>query len=481
MTHPGGHLLWGLALVAVTVALVAIVRNRAIKRRLTFALVALGGYLVTHGFAWYFAQAGTLDEARFAQLNTLEELFLAFALINAAVALLLNPWFSQRAPDRAPAIVQDAIVVSLFAIVAAFGLGEQAWITSTAVAALVGFALQEQLSNAFAGLAIQVEKPFRVGHWIKVGDFEGRVAEVTWRATKMRTKAGNMVILPNNIVARDPVHNYSEPADPTRSFIDVGIGYEVPPGQVRDALLTALRQVPGILTLPAPDINLRDFGASAIIYRVHFWLDDMEMDEDATAAVRTAVYYELGRRNIEIPWPIQIEYSREEAPKDTPELRRGFAQTVAAVPVFAPLGADAHQAIAATARLQSYGHDEVIVREGEAGDSMFLVRRGEVRVTVGEDRREVAVTKAGGYFGEMSLLTGTPRSATVIARGDVDLLEIDADAFGAWVRTHPEAIEAMAGVAEARRRELDATRGTPEARAAARLSLARRMREFFGL
>ena len=87
--------------------------------------------------------------------------------------------------------------------------------TSAVSAVVIGFALQDTLGNAFAGLAIQSEKPFNVGHWIRVGDFEGRVAEVTWRATKLRTKSGNFVILPNNIVSKEAITNYSEPAAPT--------------------------------------------------------------------------------------------------------------------------------------------------------------------------------------------------------------------------------------------------------------------------
>ena len=82
---------------------------------------------------------------------------------------------------------------------------------------MLGFALQDTLGNAFAGLAIQSEKPFHVGQWVKVADYEGRVAEVTWRATKLRTKAGNFVILPNNVVSKEAIVNYSEPAAPVRA------------------------------------------------------------------------------------------------------------------------------------------------------------------------------------------------------------------------------------------------------------------------
>ena len=102
--------------------------------------------------------------------------------------------------------------------------------------------MQETLGNAFAGLAIQIEKPFRVGHWITVGSHEGSVREITWRATKILTKSGNMVILPNSLVAREAINNYSEPTTPTRLYVEVGVGYQVPPNEARDALLSALLQ-----------------------------------------------------------------------------------------------------------------------------------------------------------------------------------------------------------------------------------------------
>ena len=154
-----------------------------------------------------------------------------------------------------------------------------------------------------------------------------------------------------------------------------------------------------------------------------------------------AIYYELRRRKIEIPCPIQVEYSREEAPADTPERRERFRQAIAAVPVLASLPAEAHRALAAAAAEQVFADGEVIVREGEPGGSMFIVCRGKVAITIGPERREVAVTEAGGYFGEMSLLTGEPRTATVVARGDCTVLEIGADAFRAYVKSHPDVID----------------------------------------
>ena len=114
---------------------------------------------------------------------------------------------------------------------------QEKFLTTSAVGAVVvGFALQDTLGNAFSGLAIQTEKPYRAGQWIKVGDHEGRVEEITWRATKLRTKTGTFVIVPNNVMSKEAIVNFSEPIIPTRMSVDVGASYAVPPNEVKAAI-----------------------------------------------------------------------------------------------------------------------------------------------------------------------------------------------------------------------------------------------------
>ena len=212
---------------------------------------------------------------------------------------------------RFPSILQDAIVIGLLVLVATFVFEDKLLTTSAVSAVVVGFALQDTLGNAFAGLGIQSEKPFRVGHWIRVGDFEGRVAEVTWRATKLRTKSGNFVIVPNNIIAKDAITNYSEPAVPTRLEVEVGASYLSTPADVKAAALEALGQVPRVLKAPAPDVLLHAFDGSAITYRSASGSTTTSATTRRATRCGRAIYYAFGRRGIEIPWPIEVGYSRE--------------------------------------------------------------------------------------------------------------------------------------------------------------------------
>lgn len=446
-----------------------------IRRRLRFTLLTLFALAALH-----LAAHQNPPIISFASEAAVEQLLLAFAAINAGIALLFNPWFQDRVFDRSPAIVQDALVVAVFGGAAVFLLKDSTFLTASAIAAAaVGFALQDTLANAFAGLAIQIEKPFRVGHWVSVAGYEGAVAEVTWRATKIRTKTGNLVVIPNNTIAKESVNNYSEPAFATRATVEIGADYGVPPNEVREAIVAAVRQAPRVLGTPEPEALVQNFGDSAVIYHARFWIADFAQLEYAQDEVRRAIYYEFRRRSIDIPYPIQVEYSGEKPVQDPAERLDRYCGTIAAASAFAGLPIDCHRALAAAAQERVYGGGEMIVREAEPAGSMFFVQRGRVAITVGPDERQVAVTEAGGYFGEMSLLTGEPRSATVRAMGDATVLEISGEAFGAYVRRHPEVVELLAAGASARRREIDASRAQHTSAPADAGTLVQRIRKFF--
>jgi len=216
-------------------------------------------------------------------------LVLVLATVNATVALLANKWRDDRPNDRFPGIVQDAAVIVLFMAVGTMLLREQLLATSAVGAVVLGFALQDTLGNLFAGLAIQIEKPFRVGHWIQISEREGQVHEITWRATKLRTKAGQFLIVPNSVIAKDPILNFSEPTVPTRVEVEVGASYGSPPNAVKRALLEAIANAPLVMRSPEPQVAIKAFGGSAIEYLAQFWIEDYAADRTALDQVRTSI------------------------------------------------------------------------------------------------------------------------------------------------------------------------------------------------
>jgi CRP-like cAMP-binding protein len=199
--------------------------------------------------------------------------------------------------------------------------------------------------------------------------------------------------------------------------------------------------------------------------------------------VRSYIYYAFRRNNIAIPYPIQIEMSAEEGGM-TPSPAAADPGLLARVPMFAPLSDSEREQLRSVARRVIFAKGEAVVRQGQAGHSLFVIHRGDASVTLDGTEGEVARLRAGDVLGEMSLLTGEARTATVTALTDCDLLEIDADGFRTVVLANPSVLEQVTSVTASRRQELDRHRETHAAAPSqieARQSLLNRVRQFLRL
>ena len=457
------ELIIGAVALAVSLLARAGTTNRLIHGKLRLAILSFAVYaVVSLGLVLGRLPADAELAARIASISNL---LLALGLVSLVVVLLINPWRTDRVPERFPNIVQDAIIIGVFLVVATALMKEKFLTTSAVGAVVIGFALQDTLGNMFAGLALQVEKPFVVGQWIRVGDYEGCVTGITWRATQLRTKTGDAVVLPNNIISKEPITNYSQPGTPTRLTVEVGASYDAPPNRVKAVIAEALADAPLVLASPPYEVVLAEFGASSINYRVKFWIGDYGQDDVARDQVRCNIYYAFRRTGIEIPFPIQVNYQGAELPSMmTPDDRGTYLE---AVELFALLPKEEREQLATLATERVYGAGQTVVRQGQPGESMFVVCQGRVRVTVGEQGTEVATIGPGGFFGEMSLLTGDLRSATVSAIDDCTLLEITADVFRRIALAHPEVLVLVTEAVERRRSGLERTRSIAAVTAAA--------------
>ncbi len=375
----------GVVLFAAALILRITSTNRHVRGRLLASLFAFGLYALLAALLRY----GFLSADLVGPMAFVGPLLIAFGAINGLVALAINPWREDRLPDRFPTIVQDTVVIALFAIVAASILRERLFTTTAVGAVVIGFALQDTLGNLFAGLAIQIEKPFRVGDWVHVSGFDGQVSEITWRATKIRTKAGNLVVVPNSALSRDMIMNYSQPAVDTLIEVDIGASYDVPPNEVKATILAAIADESLISGSKASEVVLADFGPSAIIYRIRVWTTDFASDYRLRDHVRSAVYYAFRRNGIVIPYPIQVEIQRDDAPASVPDPAEA-EQALRLVSIFSSLTDDERAELARGTRRSLFAAGEHIVRQGEGGSSMFIVVRGEAIVTLEPGGREVA-------------------------------------------------------------------------------------------
>ena len=161
----------GVALLVTSLGLRRATVNRHIRGRLLLSAILFAIFTLTAIALSYL----TLDDDTRRLFADLNRLVMAFAVVNFVVAFALNPWRADRLPDRFPAIVQDTLFILLFGVVATLILRDRILATTAVGAVVLGFALQDTLGNLFAGLAIQVERPFRVGDWVTVGGQEGAV------------------------------------------------------------------------------------------------------------------------------------------------------------------------------------------------------------------------------------------------------------------------------------------------------------------
>ena len=470
----------GLALLLTSLGMRQATVNRHIRGRLLLSTGLFAAYTLA-AIALNYVQ---LPEDTRHLIGDINPLVAAFAVINLIVALALNPWKVNRLPDRFPSIVQDSLLILLFGIVATLILRDRILATTAVGAVVLGFALQDTLGNLFSGLAIQIEKPFRVGDWVTIGAQEGSVSEITWRATKLLTKAGNFVVVPNSVMAKDTITNYSVPTRQMRLHVDVGVSYDAPPNFVKSVIAEALKNASELSAARPAEIRISDFAGSAVTYRVWFWVDDFDPDDRAQDQVRSYIYYAFRRNNITIPYPIQIEMSPAEGGMTAAPQVAVDPRVMASVPMFAQLNESERAQLLAVGRPVLYARGEAIVRQGQAGHSLFIIRRGEASVTLAGTTGEVARLHAGEVFGEMSLLTGEARTATVTAAGDCDLLEIDVEGFRRVVLANPSVLERVTTVTSTRREELERHReahAMAAATADARHSFLTRVRQFLRL
>jgi CRP-like cAMP-binding protein len=270
---------------------------------------------------------------------------------------------------------------------------------------------------------------------------------------------------------------------PTRIDVEIGASYNTPPNEVKRAMQEAMANSPLVMKAPEPQVLIKSFGASAIDYIAQFWIEDYAVDRAARDQVRTNLWYTFRRQNIEIPYPIQVQYERQEGPLRTEKDVCDAAIRLGELDLFAPLDEAARQALSVSASEHLYATGETIVRQGAAGDSMFVIMKGQVRVVLEPSGQEVAVIPAGGFFGEMSMLTGEARTATVKAAEEVTVLEISAADFRALAVGNPGLLDHISTVIGSRRTGLEHAKASAAIVAApeAKQTFLARMRRFLTL
>jgi small-conductance mechanosensitive channel/CRP-like cAMP-binding protein len=437
--------------------------------------------------------SGTARPLGLRWLGAADELASAYALI----ALLA--WLSLECPAAlgwwrpTAKILRDLLSLGLAALATVLVLQRQANLnlvglvtTSAVLTAVIGLAAQETLKDLFAGIELQVDPPFREGDWISVGDQSGTVESLHLMSTRLRRADGSTVNLPNNTVVDNPMQRFSQ-QKPAGSRFAIALGYEIPPARARELLQRVMADNPRVLKEPPPEVWISAYEDCQIRYDLLAYQRGAAEEERLRlrSELLEQIWYAVERQGWALPYPVRELQRRQ--PRGDPSHPSGVdapltAQLLRRSWLFTQLDPHLVERLAPSVRCLRFGPGETIVAEGEEGDALFQVVQGEVEVFKADGSplgRSVAVLGSDQIFGEMTVCTGEPRTATVRSRGECLLLEVERDDFLPLVEADAGLLEALAGIVSGRRAELEKL-SSPDA-ARRQRSMLERMRLLFGI
>lgn len=445
-----------------------------------------------------------LDSAVHIDVRLPAQMLGAVAGVLMVGAILFGAVFP-RLRTEIPRILQDVLgaiasIAAVIGIASRHGFDVTSLVATSAVlTAVIGFALQDTLGNVAGGLSLQLEGNVEVGDWVKIGEITGRVTEIGWRSINVETRNWETAVIPNSVVTRSTVLVLGRRTGMPqlwRRWVYFNVDFRFQPSDVIEVVNEALRSatIEQVATEPRANCVLMELHESYGRYAVRYWLNDLAVDDPTDSAVRTCVYFALKRADIPLSMPAQALFVTEDsADRRQAKVTQDFSRRMSAlaqVELFAKLTEEDRTQLALSMRYAPFTSGEIVTRQGARANWLYLIVDGKVSVRVSTEgglEKEVSQLGAGSFFGEMSLLTGEPRAATVVALTDVDCFRLDKDAFQALLLRRPELAEHVADELARRRRELVAAREGLEQQeplhdlANDRRDLLGKIRSFFGI
>ena len=473
--------------------------GRRIRVTLVLFFLSLGGLLAAAAFlTWGMAS----DHWVYLVVRAASIFMMSVAVVNVVSVFLFN--IVLRAVRLEPPHIAQDLMVALVYVTIAIALLSQSGVdlrgivaTSAVLTAVIGLSLQDSLGNIVGGTFLQVEQVIRVGDWIRVDDIEGKVTATRWRHTSIETRNWDTVVIPNSVLVKAKVtvigRRSGAPAQ-HRQWVYFQVGLHHPPTKVIETVENALRAEPiqNVAETPKAQCLLTDMKNGDGTFAVRYWLTDLSQGDPTDSVIRTRVYTALNRANIPLAVPSQSIMITEESSHRDLHRSREMEQRVAALQnteLFRSLTDEERDELAGSLVNAPFVRGEAITQQGAEAHWLYIMTEGEADVRVSHDgvSKKVGSLQGGDYFGEMGLMTGDRRSATIIAQSHVHCYRLSKEAFEAILRRRPEMAEEISATLAARRVGLDSAReeASEEALREKMKSTQRafllRMRDFFAL
>jgi small-conductance mechanosensitive channel/CRP-like cAMP-binding protein len=341
--------------------------------------------------------------------------------------------------------------------------------TSAMITAVVAFAMQDTLGNILGGLALQLDNSVQIGDWIKVDDVVGRVVDIRWRSTLVETRNWETVVFPNSQLMKNKFLVLGRRTDQPvqlRRWVWFNVSMDTPPARVISRAEEAIQQtdIANVAKNPLPNCVLMDMDDKGYArYAMRYWLTDLTLDDPTDAAIRWHIMTALQRVGIKLAIDERSIHITKENEKYEEALRQREVllriKTLRRVELFSQMTDAELKALAERLKYMPFAKGNVITKQGATGQYwLFIIINGEAEVFIDAangEKRSLNVLSKGSFFGEMSLMTGAPRVASVIARTDIECYRLDKEAFEEIMLARPGIADEVSHILVMRRTQLD--------------------------
>jgi len=462
---------------------------------LSVVLLYLSKYLV-----WGKGVVSFVNIANLLGWLTLVELF----------SILIFKLFLVKLGYKPPSIISElflggSVIVLIILTLRDFGVDATGIAaTSAVVTAILAISLQATLGNVIGGIALQLDRSIRVGDWVQLENGkQGKIQEIRWRHTVIETRDWDTMIVPNSsLLAANIIILGKREGESLqhRMWVHFAVDYRTTPSLVIDTVEKALQALPaikGVSQSPPANCICLDFTGehreSYALYAVRYWLTNIQDDDPTNSLIRCRIFAALQRANIPLAIPaaqlfINNENVERKELKDKSELEKRLI-ALHNIEFLKVLTEDEYIQLAKGLQPVLYAKGENIIVQNNQADWLYIMDKGhaEVWLELGDESKQVSTLSAPTFFGEMGLMTGAARNATIVATSDVYCYRLHRQGFKEIIQERPDIVEKISDILAARSVETQAIREKLDTEAQSirieqtSIDLLRKMSNFFGL
>jgi small-conductance mechanosensitive channel len=249
-------------------------------------------------------------------LSLVEWLLLSFILVESAETLLVDLVLQEQLHIQIPPLLRQVAIGVVYLTVGLVIVGHVSGMditpllaTGSVVSLVLGLALQQPLSNLFAGLILHFDRPFLPDDWILVGNREGRIIDMGWRSTRLRTLSGDIVVLPNNTLLSAEIQNFSQPTHATARLVELIVAPSVPPHELTRWVQEEVLKIQGMIPEPPPRVWLTRLEPTFHRYTIKLWVENFAIHDELESDFLKAMWYRLQLEGfpLALPTPVTLQ------------------------------------------------------------------------------------------------------------------------------------------------------------------------------